>query len=139
MRKLFFNLVIMLAITLLISSCSTVKIEYANRKIVYPGIPSGKTKMKYEIGISAKNNFSINSISLENSIIDNYSLQNKQTQVFDNVKKNDFKAGNYILFFSSLNVYKKGEKNKMTIKVSQKNKKKTIPVIVQDKAPERKR
>jgi hypothetical protein len=139
MKNKYVNIFLITSILLLVVSCSTLKVEYAHRRIVYPGISSGKTKMSYEIGFSANNNFSINEIKLENSVIERYSIQNQQTKAFVDVKKNDFSAGKYKLFFSSFDIYKKGENNRLIIKVNQKNKNKIISVIVQDKEPIRKR
>lgn len=135
MKNILIRIFFFLAITSFIVSCSTIKINSATRSVVYPGIPSGKISTNYEVLFNSNYSFSIKNITVGDAIIDNYSLQNIETQVFEDVKKNDYDIGNYRLIFKSFDVSKEGENNKVIIEVIQKGKTKMISAIIEEKKP----
>ena len=139
MKMKFLRVLFFLSIVSFVVSCASVKINSASRNIVYPGIPSGKISMNYEVGLNSSFDFSISKIIVGEKEISVYSLQDIETQAFVNVKKNDYKAGNYKLEFKSPEVYKNGENNKVTIEIIQKGKTKVIVATVIDNKPVHKR
>jgi hypothetical protein len=134
------KLITILLITLLINiSCTSLKINSAKRNIVYPGVPSGNTLMKYELIINSQTQFSINRISLKDETIDVYSVQDINTQVFMDIKKNLFEPGEYKLSFSSKFISKNQEDNKITIEFKIRGKTKIISVLPKEMPPVRRR
>lgn len=132
MKNILMRIFFFLSITFSVVSCSTIKIDSATRNIVYPGIPSGKTSINYEILFNSNYSFSIKKITVGDAIIENYSIQNVESQVFEDVKKNDFDTGDYKLIFKSFDISKKDENNKVVIEVIQKGKVKIITAIIEE-------
>jgi len=139
MKTKLLRVLLFISIVSFVASCTSVKINSATRNIVYPGIPSGKISMSYEVVLNSNFDFSISKIIIGEKEISIYSLQDQETHAFVNVKKNDYKAGSYKLVFKSSKVYKDGENNKVTIEIIQKGKTKVITAIVTDKKPVHKR
>jgi major membrane immunogen (membrane-anchored lipoprotein) len=132
MKNYLIRIVFFFAVTSFVLSCSTIKIDSATRSIVYPGIPSGKTSMNYEVLFKSNNSFAIKKITVGDVIVENYSIQNIVTQVFEDVKKNNFDSGNYKLMFKSFDISKENNNN-VIIEVIQKGKTKIISTVVVEK------
>jgi len=132
MKNYLIRIVFFFAVTSFVLSCSTIKIDSATRSIVYPGIPSGKTSMNYEVLFKSNNSFAIKKITVGDVIVENYSIQNTVTQVFEDVKKNNFDSGNYKLMFKSFDISKENNNN-VIIEVIQKGKTKIISTVVVEK------
>jgi len=135
MKRYLLRIVFFITITSIVISCSTIKVDSATRSVVYPGISSGKTSMNYEVLFTSNSSFSIKKITVGDVVIENYSLQNIETQVFEDVKKNEYDIGNYRLIFKSFDVSKEGDNNKVIIEVIQKGKTKMISAIIEEKKP----
>ena len=132
MKNYLIRIVFFFAVTSFVLSCSTIKIDSATRSIVYPGIPSGKTSMNYEVLFKSNNSFAIKKITVGDVIVENYSIQNTVTQVFEDVKKNNFDSGNYKIMFKSFDISKENNNN-VIIEVIQKGKTKIISTVVVEK------
>ena len=99
-----------------LQSCKTIAIESASRNLVYPGVPSGKIYMNFSIVFSSKDNFSIKKVMLGDSVVKRYFLQDLKTQVFLDIKKNQFSPGKFRLIFKSYDLRKsKGNQVFLTI------------------------
>jgi major membrane immunogen (membrane-anchored lipoprotein) len=135
MKSYLMRIIFFIAITSFVISCSTIKIDSATRRIVYPGIPSGKTSMNYEVLFNSNNSFAIKKVTVGDVIVENYSIQNIESQIFEDVKKNNFDSGKYKLMFKSFDISEDGSNNKVIIEVIQKGKTKIISTIVVEKEP----
>ena len=117
---------------ILLSSCSSVKINTATRKIVYPGVSSGKESMVYEIVFKASSEFTIDEILLEGNSISNYSIQNINTRIYEDVGKNNFKAGDYKLIFKTSEIDDTENNNMLTLLLIEKEHKRKISINVRN-------
>jgi hypothetical protein len=139
MKNILIRIFFFFAVTSFVFSCSTIKIDSATRSIVYSGIHSGKTSMNYEIFFNSNNSFAIKKITVGDAIIESYSIQNVESQVFEDVKKNNFDSGNYKIMFKSFDISEDGKNNNVIIEVIQKGKTKIISATVEEKKPIRRK
>jgi hypothetical protein len=135
MKRHFLSLIVLFVSGVILISCNTVEIVSSTRTLVYPGVATAKTTMNYEVVFKSNSDFSINTVLLNNDTIKSYFIQNVQTQVFEDVKKNSFNAGEFKLTFKSLKLYKPGENNKIAIDILVKGKRKVIKIDAIDGKP----
>jgi hypothetical protein len=114
----------LLIVVFIISSCSTLKIHSANKSLVIPGISKAKKFMLYKVEFNSNQNFSIDKIVLGNKPINTFSIYNADTKLYENVDKNSFKKGTFLLSFKLLN--SNTENNTVTLYVKQGKRTKTI-------------
>ncbi len=108
------------------ASCVSLKLNSATKRKVYPGTPQGREYVSYELSLTSSKGFSIKDLKLGDKPIESYSMQNQKTLVYEDVKKNDFAAGNYKLFFK---VYESGavsDNDTITLTINQNGKDKTF-------------
>ncbi|UBM61275.1 hypothetical protein LA303_07540 [Candidatus Sulfidibacterium hydrothermale] len=115
-------------------SCKTIAIESASRNLVYPGVPRGKIYMNFSVVFSSKDNFSIKRVMLGDSVIKRYSLQDLKTQVFLDIKKNQFGPGKFKLIFKSYDL-RKNKKNQVFLTIVRNGRPKTISAFADLKKP----
>jgi hypothetical protein len=128
-------IVIFLSFISVILSCATIEINTASRNIVYPGISSGKTYVDYEVVFKSNDRFAIKTVLVDDQPINNYSIQNLDSQIYIDIKKNDFEAGVYRLGFRLFDINKVVENNKVALEIIQKGEIKIISSLIVDKKP----
>ncbi len=133
-KQNLFKLVLFLSMVSFLISCGTMGIQSSSYTIVYPGIPSGKTYTAYETVFYSKYSFSIQKITIGGRAIRNYSIQNTKTQVFVDVKKNDYEGGSYKLIAKTYGTSMHKGENIVSIKINQKGKVKGISAKIIKKA-----
>jgi len=126
MKNRHLNYFLLLAIFLIITSCSTFKIHSASKNLVIPGVSKAKKYMLYKVEFDSKQNFSIDKIVLENKQVKKFSLKNTSTKLYENIDNNSIQKGYYSLSFKSFNLESNDDDNTVILYVKQGNKTKVI-------------
>ncbi len=126
MRNRYFKYISLFVIFLIIESCSTLKINSANKNLVIPGFSKAKKHMLYKVEFESKRDFSIDKVELGNNPVPKFSLYNTNTKLYEDAGSNSIKKGVYLLSFKSFNSESNTGDNTVTLSIKQGNKIKII-------------